>query len=83
MEQSVFDYANYNDALKSILRKYFQINQNLSLFIIGMFVIRLYSHFGKKYYDILEEQTNEELISYLFANNINIEEYQYRKNQNI
>ena len=48
-----------------------------------MFVIRLYSHFGKKYYDILEEQTNEELISYLFANNINIEEYQYRKNQNI
>ena len=83
MEQNVYDYANYNDALKSILRKYFQINQNLSLFIIGMFVIRLYSHFGKKYYDILEEQTNEELISYLFANNINIEEYQYRKNQNI
>ena len=40
-----------------------------------MFVLKLYSHFGKKYYDILEEQTHEELFGYLQANNINIEEY--------
>ena len=65
MEQNIFEYANSNDSFKSNLRKYFQINQNLSLFIIGMFVLKLYSHFGKKYYDILEEQTHEELIGYL------------------
>jgi hypothetical protein len=49
------------DSAKTIFRKFLQINQNISLFIIGMFVIQVYSFFGKKYYDNINDESEKRI----------------------
>lgn len=49
MEEDLDDYFNNPDSSMALLRKFFDINQNVSLFIIGILVIKIYSYFGDRY----------------------------------
>ena len=44
------------------IRKYLQINQNISIFIIGMFVIQIYIHFGHRYNQFLDETLEQQTV---------------------
>ena len=58
MGQDLDQYANENNTFLASLRKYFQVNENVQLFVMGMFIIRIFTFFGKKYKQSMANKPN-------------------------
>ena len=50
LKMSVFELAKHHGGYLDIIRRYLQVNENVQLFIMGMFIIQVYNYFGERYY---------------------------------